>query len=289
VRQRNRQEWDRRGVDLHERIEHEQLHYDEWAQRQAIEIPRFPLTVKIHENAKRTFPYPTEKWGFLPQVGRILEGLDWHEKRVLQLGGSGMNAVKFAIAGSFPVLLIDPSLETLKLALNRVEAYEVESSVCVIQAIAEEMPFPDNFFDIVFAGNVLHHTLLEKSAREIYRVLKPGGTLCFIEPFEGSSLFKFFRIILPYPGKEKRTSRYEYPLTWKDLRLLTNTFDGNDYLYFGVFMAITEYLVRLVGKPRSGYILIKMLQGIDYAIIKRFRFLRRFCLRVGGKLSKKRD
>ena len=286
-RQRDREEWARRGIDLHERVKDEQLHWDEWAQKELVEIPRFPIPVEIDEVAKLNFPYPTEKWGFLSHVGRILGGLNWREKRVLQLGGSGAQAVKFAIAGSYPVLLIDPSWETLKLADRRIRAYGVESSVFAIQAIAEEMPFPDNYFDIIFAAYVLHHTILEKSAPEIYRVLKPGGKLCFIEPFEGNNLFKLFRMILPYPGKEKRTSTYEYPFRDKDLRLLAKVFDGNDYLFFGVFMALTEYLVRLAGKPKFGYTLSKILQSIDYSITKRLPVFRRLCLRVGGKLSKK--
>lgn len=286
-RQRNREEWTERGIDLYEQVKDEQLHWDEWAQKEAVEIPRFPVSIKIDNNARLNFPYPTERWGFLSHVGRILGGLNWREKRVLQVGGSGAQAVKFALAGSYPVWLIDPSRETLRLAVKRARVYGVGNSICAIQAIAEEMPFPDNFFDIIFSAYVLHHTILEKSAPEIYRVLKPGGTLCFIEPFEGNSLFKLFRMILPYHGKEKRTSTYEYPFRWKDLRLLSNVFDRNDYLYFGVFMALTEYLVRLAGKPKGGYTLTKILQSVDYSITKRLKFSRRFCLRVGGKLSKK--
>lgn len=286
-RQRNWEEWAQRGIDLNERVKHEQLHWDEWALRENVGIPRFPLPVKLDEDAKHNFPYPTEKWGYLSHVGRILGGLDWCEKRVLQLGGSGAHAVKFAIAGSYPVFLIDPSSEMLKLAEKRARAYGVENSIFAIQSIAEELPFPDNTFDIVFSAYVLHHTVLEKSAPEIYRVLKPSGKLCFIEPFEGNSLFKLLRIILPYPGKDKRTSKYEYPLTYKDLSRLANAFDGNDYLYFGVFWALIEYLARLVGKPTLGNILKGMLQSTDYLIMNRVRVLRRLCLRVGGKLSKK--
>jgi len=286
-RQRNREEWAQRGIASHERIKDEQRHWDEWARREAVKIPHFPIPLKIDEDAKRNFPYPTEKWGFLSYMGRILGGLNWHKKRVLQLGGSGAQAVKFAIAGSHPVLLIDPSLEMLKLAVKRAREYGVESSIFAIQAVAEELPFRDNFFDIIHAAYVLHHTILEKSAPEIYRVLKPGGTLCFLEPFEDNSFYKFFRMILPYSGKERRTSKYEYPLASKDLRLLANAFDEDDYLYFGVFMALTEYLARFVGKPKFGRTLTKMLQTIDYTITKRFKVSRRFCLRVGGKLSKK--
>jgi SAM-dependent methyltransferase len=286
-RQLTRGEWADRGISLHERIEDEREHWGQWALRQAVEVPGFPFPVRIGEDVKRTFPYPVEKWGYRYHMGRILGGLDWREKRVLQLGGSGGQAVRFAIAGSHPAFAIDPSLEMLELAAERAQAYGVQNSVSVVQAIAEDMPFPDNFFDIVYAGFVLHHTILEKSAPEIYRVLKPGGRFCFVEPFEGNSLFRLFRVIVPYPGKDKRTSTYEYPTRPKDLHLLATVFDGHDYLYFGIFMALTEYLVRLIGSPTLGRRLNNMLQTADYLITKRVRILKRLCLRVGGKLSKK--
>ena len=41
---------------------------------------------------------------------------------------------------------------------------------------AENLPFPDNAFDIVYAYGVLHHSPdTPKAAREAMRVLKPGG------------------------------------------------------------------------------------------------------------------
>ncbi len=46
------------------------------------------------------------------------------------------------------------------------------------------MPFPDNSFDLVFLIEVLEHVHNPpKALSEIYRVLKPGGTLIFSVPF----------------------------------------------------------------------------------------------------------
>lgn len=47
-----------------------------------------------------------------------------------------------------------------------------------------DMSFPDNNFDSVFLMEVLEHVHdPNKAIREIYRVLKPGGTLVFSVPF----------------------------------------------------------------------------------------------------------
>lgn len=48
---------------------------------------------------------------------------------------------------------------------------------------AEHLPFPDKQFSVVLVDSVFHHlTNFEKTLKEIRRVLRPGGILCFIEP-----------------------------------------------------------------------------------------------------------
>lgn len=47
---------------------------------------------------------------------------------------------------------------------------------------AEKMRFSNNCFDIVCGISILHHINPNKTLKEIYRVLKPGGQLFFTEP-----------------------------------------------------------------------------------------------------------
>jgi SAM-dependent methyltransferase len=52
--------------------------------------------------------------------------------------------------------------------------------VKAVQCEAEDLPFGDASFDLVFGHAVLHHIPdLERAFREFHRVLKPGGTLVF--------------------------------------------------------------------------------------------------------------
>lgn len=84
---------------------------------------------------------------------------------------------------------------------------------------SENLPFADNTFDAVTAAfGVRNFENLEKGLTEMYRVLKPGGTVFILEfsrprqfPFKQAYFF-YFNNVLPYWGRivSKDTSAYTY-------------------------------------------------------------------------------
>ncbi|MBW7909024.1 MAG: methyltransferase domain-containing protein [Kiritimatiellae bacterium] len=72
-------------------------------------------------------------------------------------------------------------------------------SADLLVAPADSLPFPDNAFDFAYTINVLHHitdrATLDRSLREIVRVLKPGAPLIV---FEMNTLNPLFRLYLSY-------------------------------------------------------------------------------------------
>ena len=76
---------------------------------------------------------------------------------------------------------LDPSPEMLKVAKVRVENARKsrgENPATYVQAIAEEIPLPDNTFERVFClFSFRDFQDKRKGLEEIYRVLKPGGML----------------------------------------------------------------------------------------------------------------
>src|SRR5213078_2849611 len=97
---------------------------------------------------------------------------------VLELGcGTGYFTRELARSGS-DIVAIDVSPELLEVARAICSArnvhYEIQN--------AYEMSYPDAFFDSVVGSSVLHHLEIQEALREIYRVLKPGGTIYFTEP-----------------------------------------------------------------------------------------------------------
>lgn len=55
----------------------------------------------------------------------------------------------------------------------------------LLQGVAESIPLPDNSMDLITASFVFHEIpprYADQVLQEAHRVLKPGGTLLFIEP-----------------------------------------------------------------------------------------------------------
>lgn len=105
-------------------------------------------------------------------------GVSLQGKRVLDIGcGGGLLAEEFAKAGA-EVTGIDPSLESLDAA--RVHARQNGLDIEYRHGIAEEVPFADEEFDLVYCCDVLEHVSdVDKSVSEAARVLKPGGWYLF--------------------------------------------------------------------------------------------------------------
>jgi len=106
----------------------------------------------------------------------ILDPYEWAGKKVVEVGcGQGPTLNHLARLGA-TVYGLDMSVESLQRA--RAGAVELASSeyARLIQADAEQLPFPDGYFDIAISLGVLHHTPdTAAGVREIHRMLKPGG------------------------------------------------------------------------------------------------------------------
>lgn len=100
--------------------------------------------------------------------------------RALDIGcGGGHMARALKDAGINDVWGLEPSPYLLQLAA--IEHPDIK----LIQGVAENIGLPDNSVDLVTASFVFHEIpprYADEVLKELHRVLKPGGTLLFIEP-----------------------------------------------------------------------------------------------------------
>ncbi len=98
--------------------------------------------------------------------------------RALELGcGTGYFTRELARSGAH-IVAVDVSPELLEIA--RTDCSTTNISYEIQNACA--MSYPDAVFDSVVGSSVLHHLNIKEAVREIYRVLKVGGTIYFTEP-----------------------------------------------------------------------------------------------------------
>lgn len=98
----------------------------------------------------------------------------YKDKKVLEVGvGVGTDHLQFAKAGAI-LTGIDITPKSIELTKKNLEIHGYHSNLLV--ADAENLPFENNSFDVVYSFGVLHHIPnTQKAIDEIYRVLKPEG------------------------------------------------------------------------------------------------------------------
>jgi SAM-dependent methyltransferase len=102
--------------------------------------------------------------------------------RVLELGaGTGLNLEHYP-AGIEGLTLVEPDPHMMKQLREKLESSGKSSTISVVEAPGEDLPFPDDSFDTVAVTLVLC-TVPDPDATlaEISRVLAPGGQLLFLE------------------------------------------------------------------------------------------------------------
>src|SRR5215210_462214 len=123
---------------------------------------------------------------YAPWMREVME-FDKHAgEKILEIGaGIGTDHAQFAKAGGI-VHDLDLASGHLQLAQRNFELRGLKGSFQ--HGDAENIPFGDDTFDLVYSNGVIHHTPnTAQVVGEIYRVLKPGGR-CIIMVYAENSL-----------------------------------------------------------------------------------------------------
>lgn len=110
-----------------------------------------------------------------PFIPPFIEAHRWAGKRVLEVG-VGLGADHQTLAEARAELSgVDLTERAIEHTGRRLELFGLKSDLRV--GDAENLPFADNTFDMVFSWGVIHHSPdTPAAAKQILRVLKPGGT-----------------------------------------------------------------------------------------------------------------
>ncbi|WP_445395649.1 bifunctional demethylmenaquinone methyltransferase/2-methoxy-6-polyprenyl-1,4-benzoquinol methylase UbiE [Zobellella sp. An-6] len=143
-------------------------------------------------------------------------------QKVLDLaGGTGDLTAKFSriVGETGQVVLADINDSMLKVGRDKLRNMGLGSNIAYVQANAEQLPFPDNHFDLItIAFGLRNVTDKDKALASMQRVLKPGGRLLVLEFSKPqhevmNKLYDFYSFnILPKMGAlvAKDSDSYQY-------------------------------------------------------------------------------
>lgn len=167
------------------------------------------------------------KWGF---AYRLLGKDGWERKKLLDIGcGSGQQACYFAMKGA-NVSAIDIYPDAIALTLRRAILNGVADKVEAYVAAAERLPYPNDYFDLIFCGLILHHVDVEITGKEMARVLKPRGRVVCVETSALNPLLMLARHFLPGKfGIARLSTPLEKPLSFSEVKNLGAYFSSWRY------------------------------------------------------------
>ena len=98
-------------------------------------------------------------------------------KKILEIGcGGGIDSMEYSRNGG-NVWATDLTDESVEFTKGRIERNHFKN-IKVEKVSVKDIPYEDNFFDVVHVFGILHHiTDVDVGVKEILRVLKPGGSV----------------------------------------------------------------------------------------------------------------
>lgn len=180
----------------------------------------------VHENGRlqqrfgHVFDCPNAAWAEERHRAAIRAAIAG--RAVLDYGcGDGESSRQLLAEGASHVYGLDLSDKAIALARQKNlqhATFEVGD--------AHRLPWPDHSFDVVVGRAILHHLDLPVATRELVRVLRPGGSLFFVEPLYHNPLAALFRWLTP----NARTAD-EKPLTRAEVLRMGRAFESSEHGY----------------------------------------------------------
>ncbi len=121
-------------------------------------------------------PGPRRRWNAYWSSYDAIMALTVAGKKVLVPGcGFGEDAIRVATLGA-DVYAADLSPDLVAIARARAERMGIALIHFDVMP-AERMTYDENFFDLVYFNDILHHVDIPRTLAEVRRVLRPGGSV----------------------------------------------------------------------------------------------------------------
>lgn len=186
------------------------------------------------------------------------------------------------------VTALDVSPGMVDVVRRRAQQIRTEAGMlATVAAPLEQSGLPDAGFDLVLGKFILHHVDIHSGARELRRLLRPGGRAIFIENAGDNALLSFARNrVAGRWGVPRLGTEDEHPLTREDVDELRAVFaEVTTHYPVFEFLVLFDRQVLRFRYPRAS----RMIRGVDNAVHRLVPRLRRFSYRVIIELEAEDD
>jgi ubiquinone/menaquinone biosynthesis C-methylase UbiE len=195
---------------------------------------------------------------------RILDKLiqqTFEGKEVLELGShEWLNWIKDRVTPK-KVTCINISQAELDKGIDNAKDLPFEIDFHLMDA--NELTFEDESFDVVYGGAILHHLDIEKTLNHVYRVLKPGGFILFLEPLNMNPIYKVYRKMNP-----KERTPDEHALVGADFKIIRKKFTFKHEFFDFMSVVFGFISLKIFGDRKYGNIINRFGHGLDVMLSK---------------------
>jgi ubiquinone/menaquinone biosynthesis C-methylase UbiE len=164
------------------------------------------------------------------------------ELQVLEIAaGTGVWTKPLLESGNY-VMATDLSAASIEVLKRRFKEF---SRLEVSVQDMENLDFQPNCFDLVACAGGLSYGDNLRVMEEIYRVLKPGGSLVIVDSLNHNPIYRLNRFVHYLRGNRTKSTLRNMP-TSKLMREYTNKFGSAEVYYFGVLSWLLLPLSKVV-------------------------------------------
>lgn len=193
-------------------------------------------------------------------------------KKLLEVGcGSGQQAVWFATQGA-RVTAIDVSDQSVQNTKQWAKQQRVKLTALTMNA--EQLPFSENTFDLVYLNSVLMHVDPERVLQECARVLKKGGKIVIVEPLQSNPLLRLYRRW--FSSYATMNPRYLTLRQFKRFHSQLQFSQMQHREFYGLALAALPFY-HLFSDKRKAQLLSSPLEKVDAALLQLLPPLRSWC------------
>jgi SAM-dependent methyltransferase len=195
---------------------------------------------------------------------------DVEGRTLIDLGcGDGVNTIILASMGA-RVLSLDIAKESLDLTAKRAAANKVGSRVTLLHADALDIPVEASTVDAILCTGLLHQVDPVRTARQIRRVLKPGGVAVFDEAVAGPTPFPAIKHLFPRAEGADSAANH-VPLNLRTVNSVCRAVGMPGRRR--EFWLATRFICRVGGRTLSSA--ARAAQRFDATVLQRFPFTRK--------------